>query len=194
MNKKFKKNINRRPGIGFEKRFWSTVKKGKKNECWLWLGGPGCRGYGSISTDPVGDNIRGVSLRANRASWIIHYGKISNNLFVLHKCDNPSCVNPNHLWLGTQAQNMADMRIKKRDSRGEKHPLSKINKKVVIKILSEKRTKRGDIKKIAEKYDVQESQVRQIRQGDVWKEIYAEYVSKYGPVIDKWRQWKPVND
>lgn len=82
------------------KRFWSKVTKGKPNECWVWHGA-NVRGYGQFW-------FRGKKARASRASWSIHFGEIKNGLWVLHKCDNPPCVNPKHLFLGTRSDNMLD--------------------------------------------------------------------------------------
>jgi hypothetical protein len=91
-----------------EERFWSKVKK--TNGCWIWTGyrKPGYRqGYGEVRMD-------GRTQRAHRVAWKLINGPIPLGLFVLHHCDNPSCVNPDHLWLGTQKENMRDSRIKGR--------------------------------------------------------------------------------
>jgi hypothetical protein len=71
--------------------------------CWPWTGKIATNGYGYL------DNML-----AHRASWLIHHGPIPEGLQVLHHCDNPRCVNPDHLWLGTQADNVADMMAKGR--------------------------------------------------------------------------------
>lgn len=87
-------------------RFWSKVRK--TDGCWLWTGTTIRGGYGMIRF-PVRDSIT-----AHRASWLIHRGEIPDGLFVLHKCDNPPCVNPEHLFLGTHQDNMRDMVAKGR--------------------------------------------------------------------------------
>lgn len=74
--------------------------------CYLWLGGYSSRGYGQFWID-------GKTVGAHAASYYIHKGDL-NGLFVLHKCDNPSCVNPEHLFLGTHQDNMDDMKSKGR--------------------------------------------------------------------------------
>lgn len=95
-------------------RFWSKVKK-SEDGCWDWTGSLN-HGYGQLSRG------RGVSpYSAHRLSYELTYGAIPEGLHVLHRCDNRRCVRPSHLFLGSQADNNADMRAKGRDSRGEKH-------------------------------------------------------------------------
>jgi len=82
-------------------RFWSRVDKRRWNQCWPWLG----------TIHPIGGHgqlyIAGRNRRAQRVAWELHYGK-SEGRNVLHKCNNPNCVNPRHLYLGTQRDNLLD--------------------------------------------------------------------------------------
>lgn len=94
-----------------EKRFWKYTEKLTDSECWNWLGSKQTNGYGRITTTIEGTQYFIV---ASRLSWEIHYGKIPINALVCHTCDNPSCVNPNHLFLGTHSDNTKDMHQKKR--------------------------------------------------------------------------------
>lgn len=80
-------------------RFFEKVKK--TNACWLWTGCIHRQGYGEI-------NVNGKSVLAHRVSWEIHNGAIPPNMKILHHCDIPPCVNPRHLFLGTQKDNMID--------------------------------------------------------------------------------------
>lgn len=99
-----------------EKRFWAKVNK--TDRCWLWTGAGGEKGHGVFSWD-------GRQGGAHRFSWELHKGPIPDGLHVLHNCpdgDNPACVNPAHLWLGTIADNNRDMFAKGRGAVGDQHP------------------------------------------------------------------------
>jgi hypothetical protein len=86
-------------------RFWKYVTK--SDGCWEWQGSRMPFGYGEL-------NINKVPQCAHRLSWELHYGPIEEGLSVLHSCDNPPCVNPAHLFLGTQSDNMRDCASKGR--------------------------------------------------------------------------------
>lgn len=95
-------------------RFWSKVKIGDPDECWEWQCSK-AKGYGKFKVDKR-------SLGAHRISYELTYGEIgSPALYVCHSCDNPSCVNPAHLWLGTNKDNIIDALEKGRLPLGDKH-------------------------------------------------------------------------
>jgi len=101
--------------------FWKKVDKtSHPNNCWIWIAAKDGRGYGFFT-------YHGKQIRSHRVSWIFKYGDIPDNLHVLHHCDNPSCVNPDHLFLGTRKDNMQDMIRKKRNNPcpGDKNGLRK---------------------------------------------------------------------
>ena len=95
-------------------RFWAKVQKRPNDECWLWLGAKWKSGYGQLR------RYKTQRWLAHRVSWEIANGR-APALHVLHKCDNPSCVRPDHLYEGTNAENMRDKVDRGRQARGSRH-------------------------------------------------------------------------
>lgn len=95
-----------------EDRFWRFVAKGSHSDCWIWRGGRHPRGYGIL---PIARGGKNRNVRAHRLSWeMANRCKIPEGMVACHSCDNPPCVNPAHIWIGTQADNMRDMIAKGR--------------------------------------------------------------------------------
>lgn len=134
--------------------------------CWLWFGCSNPRGYGKVGS---GD---GRTLLAHRASWMVHRGEIPDGLCVLHKCDTPSCINPEHLFLGTYRDNAIDREAKGRGGqyRGEDHGRAKITESDVIEIL--RLCSHGCRNKdIAKKFSVSTSLVSAIKSRRIWRHL-----------------------
>lgn len=110
-------------------RFWRLVAKGKDNECWEWVGSYYANGYGQF----VSGKVVGLK-RAHRFSYYIANGDFDRKLCCCHRCDNKRCVNPKHLWLGTQKENVRDCLRKKRFTIGTKHYKARLNQRKVARI------------------------------------------------------------
>lgn len=117
-----------------QRRFWAKVDKRDPDDCWLWTGSVLRSGYGMLA-------VKGKGTLAHRVSWGIHNGPIPigegwHGVCVLHRCDVRNCVNPNHLFLGTHAENMRDMEAKGRgrQPRGEKTAPAKLTEGDVLEI------------------------------------------------------------
>ena len=96
-----------------ETRFWEKVDKKSDNECWEWK---------AYLEDGYGRFLFGGKMeRTHRVSWVLHFGNLPEDKQVLHSCDNRKCVNPNHLFLGTNHDNVLDRNKKERQARGEKN-------------------------------------------------------------------------
>lgn len=100
------------PYFGSPEQFWAAVQR--TDTCWLWTGPTNERGYGRA-------RIMGTIRRAHRVSWEMSFGEIPRGLCVLHRCDVPACVRPDHLWLGTLRDNNLDKVSKGRQARGQTH-------------------------------------------------------------------------
>ncbi len=141
-----------------KKRFFSKVKKTRG--CWYWTGCKLKVGYGVF-------RISHKNYRSHRLSWEIYNGKIPKDLCVLHTCDVRSCVNPKHLWLGTQKDNMRDMNEKGRVN-------TKLTKAQVIKIRKiyrEGKTSTTNTYRLAEHFNVHQTLISLIIRKKSWSHL-----------------------
>ena len=145
------------------KRFWSKVDKKLDRKCWNWIAYKDRDGYGQIW-------FNRKMLLAHRFSWMIHFDSIPEGLLVCHKCDNKSCVNPNHLFLGTNKDNTKDMFDKGRASlrSGENQIQAKLTYRKVKKIISLYRTKKYLQREIGIKFGVSQPTISNILNSKTW--------------------------
>lgn len=153
-------------GEEWVKRFNEKWQKDSVSECWVWTGGRASKGYGEIKIPHTRKQIP-----AHRLSYFIHKGPIPRGKCVLHRCDNPSCVNPDHLFVGTKKDNALDMVSKMRHCYGERQGAHKLSEKDVI-AMHEMMKLGVKQKSIAEKFEIGEMQVSRIKRGLRWKHIF----------------------
>ncbi len=150
-----------------EERFWSKVDK--TDTCWNWTAGKNTGGYGHFW-------LKGKDAVASRVSWELLNGPIINNLCVLHKCDNKTCVNPDHLFLGTNKENTEDMFKKGRQpkntgAKGEAHYDAKLTKEQVLEIRDLYSKGNTTHRKLSKQFGVNPSQIGKIIRKIYWKHI-----------------------
>lgn len=149
--------------------FWNRTDKRSDSECWFWNSSLK-NGYGQLRL------IDGGWTYAHRLSWEINKGPIPFGKEVLHNCpggDNKSCVNPAHLWIGTQKQNVHDYISKGRKAvlRGEGHPLSFLTDKLVRKIRRTRLTTGLGYRKLSKMFGLSRQHIREIVLMRIWKHV-----------------------
>lgn len=156
--------------------------------CWLWTGNLDVQGYGRIC-------FQYVTRKAHRVAWELRHGPVPEGLFVCHHCDMPACVNPDHLFLGTHADNMADMATKERGTNGDRHwtrrypervprgvklylihrgeasGTAKLTNADVLAIRAEYVPRKVSYPKLAAKYGVSAQQIKNIVRRKAWTHI-----------------------
>jgi hypothetical protein len=149
-------------GLPAEERFWLQVRK--SDDCWIWIGAKDRDGYGIFKGDCNGVTYN----KAHRFSYVLHNGEVGR-LSVLHRCDNPPCVNPDHLFAGTTADNMRD-KIQKgraRAARGEEAGPSKLTEDDVLAILNDPRPYAS----IAADHGVASSTIASLKNRRAWRHL-----------------------
>jgi DNA-binding MarR family transcriptional regulator len=149
----------------FTDRFWRRVDIKDKDDCWNWIAGKDEDGYGFVE-------FHGVTYRSTHIAYMITRGEIEKELFICHKCDNPSCVNPDHLFLGTCLDNVKDRHLKNRDAKGSAVGTSKLNENEIEEILELYFNKKMMSKDIAKKYGVHRSTIGRVVSGEYWGQIH----------------------
>ncbi len=138
--------------------FLSRIAQDDSSGCWVWTAGRARAGYGVFGMD-------GRTITAHRAAWRLFRGEIPRGVFVCHHCDNPPCCNPDHLFLGTCADNVADMISKDRHARRERNGHAKLNSRTVAAI---RRCRGLSHRELAERYGVSRSLIGMVLARKRW--------------------------
>lgn len=144
--------------VNTEEKFWSLVNK--SDGCWLWTGSKNENGYGVFS-------YRGKEWRAHRLAYFFINGHIPEDEKACHQCDTPACVNPHHIFLGSQTENIKDCVSKNRNQRGERSGHAKLTELDVIAIRGDSRSG----KLIGEQYGISRNHANSIKKGTFWKSL-----------------------
>lgn len=131
-----------------------------RDGCWIWPMYRNKDGYGLTQQD-------GKTTVATRVAYRLAFGDFDNSLFVLHRCDNPGCVNPDHLFLGTQRDNCADAKLKGRHSHGVKNGISKLTEEAVREIRESNLSQWT----LARKFGVLQSTIWAAKHGKNWSHV-----------------------
>lgn len=154
--------------ITWQEKFWTFVQK--TETCWLWIGTRNKKGYGIQSFSYASPQM------AHRLSWKIHRGKITKGMGVLHRCDNPACVNPEHLFLGTNGTNNRDRHSKGRDAKGSRNGATKLTAEAVREIRRLTANGYGHrkpvlVKDLGKKYGVSYQAIVRVVKNEVWTHV-----------------------
>lgn len=151
-------------------KFLAKVCPDSTSGCWLWQGLVCADGYGSAL-------FARAKRRAHRVAWMLFRGEIAPGLVVCHKCDVRACVNPEHLFLGTPADNVQDMVAKGRILRGEENVSAKLTAQQVSRIKTMLAEDRMYVSEIAREFGVSHSTIQAIKTGKTWRHVEPQAVS-----------------
>jgi hypothetical protein len=166
--------IDRRQSRSLAERLWERVDKSAGKEgCWIWLGGTVRGRYGQIRLSPSGGALRGRKTTTHRAAWELSFGPIPSMMHVCHRCDNPRCVNPQHLWVGTHSENLADMKAKGRAARGERSGTARLTQTQVRAIRKALQANIYSLSELAELNGVSRSTIDNIKHQRTWEFLDA---------------------
>jgi len=152
-----------------ESRFWKKVER--SDTCWNWLGSKSEDGYGWFTENKK-------TITAHRYSYLLHKGEIPEGNLIRHTCDNRDCVNPDHLILGTPADNSLDMILRDRQAKGDKNGAAVLTEAQAREILEEYKTDKqsgrlyGSLARLSQKYGVDKQVVSRLTAGKTWRHLH----------------------
>lgn len=155
-----------RPRQSLAERFWPRISVRGASECWPILGYRTKFGYAQIWSE--GTKKR---LYMHRVAWELHFGPIPEDMCVCHSCDNASCCNPAHLFLGTIADNNRDMREKGRNPHGETHPCAKLTAARVLQARQRFAAGERGTARMAAEFGVSQASLARAIVGDTWTKV-----------------------
>jgi hypothetical protein len=166
-------NIQTRPKKtrALKERFWGLVNKNGPviradlGRCWIWIGQPNRWGYGVFAVNRRSRTV------AHRVAWTLTHGTIADDLFALHKCDNRLCVRPDHLFIGTQADNAADMKSKDRQARGSRVGGAKLTESTVRQIRAHVKDHPDEFEAAARELGVHPDTIKLVVRRKTWRHI-----------------------
>ena len=154
------------------RRFWPKVDKRGPDDCWNWTGAKWNFGHGAFSLVTTRNSEKQTG--AHRVSYQLAFGPIPEGMLVCHSCDNPSCVNPRHLFVGSNLDNMRDMVAKGRGARGEELPQTKLCAEDIRRILDIFRVgPNPGNSKLAAYFGVTQATISRIKLGKSWAHLAA---------------------
>lgn len=150
--------------LTYADRFWEKVKIGDADECWEWQGAITKRGYGNF-------RYKNSPVYTHRVAWQLTNGFIPDGKYILHNCDNPKCVNPKHLRVGTQQDNVTDMVKRNRNAKGQKNGMAKLTDEIVLKIIQLWNNSKLTAPQIAKVMGTTKGTIHGIAHREIWRHI-----------------------
>jgi hypothetical protein len=151
-------------GMPDRDRFEMYVYRCPMSGCWLWGGAVAKGGYGMFV-------VRGVAVSSHRQAWMFKHGEIPAGAMVCHACDNPYCVNPDHLFIGDAQSNSDDKVAKNRHLFGERYPKAKLTAADVVDIRRLASIGADSVAAIGRRYGIGPSQTKRIVKGEKWRHV-----------------------
>ncbi|MGE0539733.1 MAG: HNH endonuclease [Dehalococcoidia bacterium] len=155
--------IRGRPRTSEAQRFWSKVDQSDADGCWLWKGYRARKGYGHFKRAGRHGRIE----QSHRVAWELTHGRPPDDMYVLHRCDNPPCNRPDHLFLGTLLDNAADCVSKSRQSMGARNGRAKISEEGA-RVIRELRREGVTLSELSRRFGIDKSQVSRIVRNEAW--------------------------